>query len=76
MVHTFNPSILGGRGREISEFKASLVYRGSSRTASTTQRNPVLKNQNTHTHTHTHTHTQKTDRDRERERETERRERD
>jgi hypothetical protein len=34
---------LGGRGRQISEFKASLVYRVSSRTARTTQRNPVLK---------------------------------
>jgi hypothetical protein len=36
---------LGGRGRRISEFKASLVYRVSSRTAKATQRNPVLKNQ-------------------------------
>jgi hypothetical protein len=36
---------LGGRGRRISEFKASLVYRVSSRTARATQRNPVLKNQ-------------------------------
>jgi hypothetical protein len=35
---------LGGRGRQISEFKASLVYRVSSRTAKATQRNPVLKN--------------------------------
>jgi hypothetical protein len=35
---------LGGRGRQISEFKASLVYRVSSRTARTKQRNPVLKN--------------------------------
>jgi hypothetical protein len=34
----------GGRGRWISEFKASLVYRVSSRTARTTQRNPVSKN--------------------------------
>jgi hypothetical protein len=34
---------LGGRGRRISEFKASLVYRVSSRTARATQRNPVLK---------------------------------
>jgi hypothetical protein len=34
---------LGGRGRWISEFEASLVYRVSSRTARTTQRNPVLK---------------------------------
>jgi hypothetical protein len=31
------------RGREISEFKASLVYRVSSRTARATQRNPVSK---------------------------------
>jgi hypothetical protein len=34
---------LGGRGRQISEFKASLVYRVSSRTARATQKNPVLK---------------------------------
>jgi hypothetical protein len=32
---------LGGRGRWISEFEASLVYRVNSRTARTTQRNPV-----------------------------------
>jgi hypothetical protein len=32
---------LGGRGRRISEFEASLVYRVSSRTARTAQRNPV-----------------------------------
>ena len=35
---------LGGRGRWISEFEANLVYRVSSRTAKTTQRNPVSKN--------------------------------
>jgi murein L,D-transpeptidase YcbB/YkuD len=35
---------LGGRGRRISEFEASLVYRMSSRTATATQRNPVSKN--------------------------------
>jgi hypothetical protein len=34
---------LGGRGRQISKFEASLVYRVSSRTARATQRNPVLK---------------------------------
>jgi hypothetical protein len=39
---------LGGRGRRISVFKASLVYRVSSRTARAAQRNPVSKN---HTHT-------------------------
>jgi hypothetical protein len=36
---------LGGRGRQISEFEASLVYRVSSRTARATQRNPVSKQQ-------------------------------
>jgi hypothetical protein len=35
---------LGGRGRWITEFKASLVYKVSSRTARAAQRNPVLKN--------------------------------
>jgi hypothetical protein len=34
---------LGGRGRRISEFKASLVYRVSSGTARATMRNPVWK---------------------------------
>jgi hypothetical protein len=34
---------LGGKGRQISEFKASLVYRVSSRTVRVTQRNPVLE---------------------------------
>jgi hypothetical protein len=32
---------LGGRGRKISEFESNLVYRVSSRTARTAQRNPV-----------------------------------
>jgi hypothetical protein len=36
---------LGGRGRWISEFEASLVYRVSSRTARAIQRNPVSKKQ-------------------------------
>jgi hypothetical protein len=34
---------LGGRGRWISEFEASLVYRVSSRTARALGRNPVSK---------------------------------
>jgi hypothetical protein len=34
---------LGGRGRWISEFEASLDYRVSSRTARATQRNPALE---------------------------------
>jgi hypothetical protein len=38
----------GGRGRRISEFEASLVYRVSSRTARAIQRNPISK-KNTHT---------------------------
>jgi hypothetical protein len=37
---------LRGRGRRISEFEASLVYKVSSRTARATQRNPVWKKQN------------------------------
>ena len=36
---------MGGRNRRISEFEASLVYKVSSRTATTIQRNPVSKNQ-------------------------------
>jgi hypothetical protein len=35
---------LGGRDRRISEFKASQVYKVSSRIAKTIQRNPVSKN--------------------------------
>ena len=35
--------VLGGRVRWISEFDASLIYREISRTARTTQRNPVSK---------------------------------
>jgi hypothetical protein len=34
---------LGGRGRRISEFEASLGYRVSSGTARAIQRNPVSK---------------------------------
>jgi hypothetical protein len=40
---------LGGRGRWISEFKASLVYKVSSRTDRATQRNPVSKKENKQT---------------------------
>jgi hypothetical protein len=36
---------LEGRGRQISEFEASLVYRVSFRTARAIQRNPVSKSQ-------------------------------
>jgi hypothetical protein len=38
---------LGGRGRRISEFKARLVYRVSSRTARAKQEKPCLKNKQT-----------------------------
>jgi hypothetical protein len=45
---------LGGGGRQISEFEASLVYRVRSRTARATQRNPVSKNKKqTNKHTKT-----------------------
>jgi hypothetical protein len=37
---------LGGRDRQISEFKASLVYKVNFRTARAIQRNPVSKNKN------------------------------
>jgi hypothetical protein len=43
VAHAFNPSTRGGRGGQISEFKASLVYTVSSRTARAIQRNPVSK---------------------------------
>jgi hypothetical protein len=36
---------LEGRGRRITEFEASLVYKVSFRTARAIQRNPVSKNQ-------------------------------
>ena len=49
VAHAFKPLIPAlGRQRQadLSEFKASLVYNGSSRTARTvTQRNPVSKKQ-------------------------------
>jgi hypothetical protein len=48
---------LGGRGRQISEFKASLVYRVSSRAARATQRNPVSKNIQTNKQTNKQTNT-------------------
>jgi hypothetical protein len=41
VAHAFNPQHSGGRGRWISEFQASLVYKVSSRTARAIQRNPV-----------------------------------
>jgi hypothetical protein len=40
-----------GRGRQISDFEASLVYKVSSRTARAIQRNPVSKNKTTTTTT-------------------------
>jgi hypothetical protein len=43
VAHAFNPRTWGGRGRWISEFEASLVYRVSSRTTRTIQRNHVSK---------------------------------
>jgi hypothetical protein len=42
---------LGGRGRQVSEFEASLVYRVSSRTARATQRNRVSKEPKTNKQT-------------------------
>jgi hypothetical protein len=42
----FSSQHSGGRGRQISEFEASLIYKVSSRTARATQRNPVSTKQN------------------------------
>jgi hypothetical protein len=62
---------LEGRGRWISEFKASLIYRESSRTARAIQRNPVSKNKQTNKQTKTNKTKQnkKKTKNRERERE-------
>jgi hypothetical protein len=49
VAHTFNP-----RGRQISEFEASLVYKVSSRTARAIQRNPVSKNKQTNKQKQSH----------------------
>lgn len=42
--HSFNLSTPAGRGSGIFEFKASLVYTASSRTARAVQGNPISKN--------------------------------
>jgi hypothetical protein len=44
VAHTFIPRILG-RGKQISECEASLVYKASSRIVKATKRNPFSKNQ-------------------------------
>jgi hypothetical protein len=51
VAHAFNPSTWEAEAGKISEFQASLVYTVSSRTARTTQRNPVSKtNKQTNKH--------------------------
>jgi hypothetical protein len=47
--HAFNPSTCKAEAGRSLEFKASLVYRVSSRTARATQRNPVSKNKDKQT---------------------------
>jgi hypothetical protein len=51
---------LEGRGRRISEFEDSLVYRVSFRTARAMQRNPVSKKQNPKTNKQTNKQTKNT----------------
>jgi hypothetical protein len=63
---------LGGRGRRISEFKASLVYKVSSRTARAIQRNPVSKNETKRNETKRKEKKRKEKKRKEREREKER----
>jgi hypothetical protein len=44
LAHIFNPSThSGGRGRQISELKTSLMYRGNFRTARAIERNSISK---------------------------------
>jgi hypothetical protein len=45
VAYAFNPNTGRGRGSQISEFEASLVYKGSSGKARATQRNPDSKSQ-------------------------------
>ena len=50
VVHTFNSSTWEAEAVGLSEFKASLVYKASSRTVSSvTQKNPVSKKTNQQT---------------------------
>jgi hypothetical protein len=51
---------LGGRGRWISEFEASLAYKVSARTARATEIPCLEKNKRHPPHTHTHTKQNKT----------------
>jgi hypothetical protein len=51
---------LGGRGRWISEFEASLVYRVRSRTARATQRNSASENKTKQTNKQNKTKQNKT----------------
>jgi hypothetical protein len=46
VAQAFNPSTREAEAGRSLEFKASLVYRVSFRTAKATQRNPVSKNKN------------------------------
>jgi tartrate dehydratase alpha subunit/fumarate hydratase class I-like protein len=47
LIPAIGVGVGGRRGRQISEFKASLVYKVSSRTARAIQRNPVSKTKQT-----------------------------
>jgi hypothetical protein len=46
VAHAFNPNTWEARGRQISEFEASLVYKVSPRTARATEK-PCLKKKKT-----------------------------
>jgi hypothetical protein len=45
VAHAFIPALRGLRQVDLCKFEDSLVYKASSRTATATQRNPVLKKQ-------------------------------
>jgi hypothetical protein len=54
VAHTFNPSNREAEASRSLQFKASLVYTVSSRTARATQRNLVLKKQQTNNNNNSH----------------------
>ena len=55
VAHVFNPSTWKTEAGGFLEFKASLVYRVSPRTARATQRNPVSKKMKTNKQTNKQT---------------------
>jgi hypothetical protein len=47
VAHTFNPALRRQSQANVCEFDASLIYKGSSRTARATERELISKNKQT-----------------------------